>query len=227
MRLNFFAHRDIPEPGQPPTPPPLGTAPGAAPAPAAPAKPARTYPADLIVWGIVVRAGFDELDDPWYHRGITQHAYLEGHDDVALCGFRPPVTGTRGRRRPRLGLPSAADHPMCGICARMVVAPRPRVPVPVQPYRPAVPVPVAPGMAAPQPAPVSVAPRSATTTALSAPVPVAPTAAPSGPPMPAPMSPWVRRYAGDSESAAPTASLPVSHDSGLLARGVHLDDTTD
>ena len=205
MRLNLFAHRDIPEPSQPPTPPPPGTSPGAAPGPTAPAKPAKTYPADLIVWGIVVRAGFDEMDDPWYHRGITQHAYLEGHDDAALCGFRPPVTGTRGRRRPRLGLPSAADHPMCGICARMVVAPRPRVPVPVQPYRPAIAVPVAPGVAAPQPAPVSVAPRSATT-----PSPVAPVA--PGVPV--------------AQPVAPTTSLPASHDSGLLARGVHLDETT-
>ena len=223
MRLNFFAHRDLPEQSQPPTPPPLQGA-----APATPAKPAKTYPADLIVWGIVIRAGFDELDDPWYHRGITQHAYLEGNDDVALCGFRPPVTGTRGRRRPRLGLPSAADHPMCGMCARMVVAPRPRVPVPVQPYRPAVAVPVAPGMTAPRPAPVSVAPRSATSPVASGPgAPVAPVAAASMPPAAATTSPWVRRYAGGDESPAPSVSLPTSHDSGLLARGVHLDDTAD
>jgi hypothetical protein len=196
-----------------------------------PAKPAKTYPADLIVWGIVVRAGFDELDDPWYHRGITQHAYLEGHDDVALCGFRPPVTGSRGRRRPRLGLPSATDHPMCGICARMVVAPRPRVPVPVQPYRPAIAVPVASGAAAPQSAPVSAAPRPATTPMpapqLARGVPVAQPVAPTPQPVASATSPWVQRNAGDTKSPAPTASLPVSHDSGLLARGVHLDDPTD
>ena len=185
MRLNFFAHRDIPEPSQPPTPPPPGTSPGAAPGPTAPAKPAKTYPADLIVWGIVVRAGFDEMDDPWYHRGITQHAYLEGHDDAALCGFRPPVTGTRGRRRPRLGLPSAADHPMCGICARMVVRRGPACPCPSSPtdqrspcrwhpaWLPRSRHPSAWHLARPR----RRAPR---------PAPVAPTAAPSGPPMPPP-----------------------------------------
>ena len=94
MRLNFFAHRDSPEPSQPSAPPPQAAPPGASPAPSAPARPAKTYPADLIVWGIVIRPGFDELDDPWYHRGITQHAYVEGSDEVSLCGFRPPLTGS-------------------------------------------------------------------------------------------------------------------------------------
>jgi hypothetical protein len=227
MRLNIFAHSDTPEPNQPPAAPPATT-----PASAPPAKPSKTYPADLIVWGIVVRAGFDEMDDPWYHRGITQHAYLEGSDDVALCGFRPPVSGPRSRRRPRLGMPSAADHPMCGMCARMVVAPRPRVPVPVQPFRPAVAMPVRPGAAVPLPSPVSVAPRSATPppspVARLAPgpahaQPVAPTPQPAG----VATSPWVQRHAGGTEPPAPSVSLPVSHDSGLLARGVHLDDITD
>ncbi len=233
MRLNFFAHRDSPEPSQPSAPPPQAAPPGASPAPSAPARPAKTYPADLIVWGIVIRPGFDELDDPWYHRGITQHAYVEGSDEVSLCGFRPPLTGSRGRRRPRLGLPSAADHPMCGMCARMVVTPRPRVPVPVQPFRPAVALPVAPGVMAPRPVPVSVAPRSATTAAMPAPAapdapgaPAAPAAA-AGQPAAAATSPWVRRYAGGNEPAAPAVSLPVSHDSGLLARGVHTDGTPD
>jgi hypothetical protein len=234
MRLNFFAHRDTPEPSQPSAPPPQAPPPGAGPVPPAPARPAKTYPADMIVWGIVIRPGFDELDDPWYHRGVTQHAYVEGSDEAALCGFRPPLTGSRGRRRPRLGLPSAADHPMCGMCARMVVTPRPRVPVPVQPFRPAVAVPVAPGVAVPRPVPVSVAPRSATTPAMPAQAapaapgaPAARSAASAQPPAGATTSPWVRRYAGGNEPAAPAASVPVSHDSGLLARGVHLDGTPD
>jgi hypothetical protein len=231
MRLNFFAHRDVPEPSQPPTPP-LAAPSGASPASSPPARPSKTYPADLIVWGITIRAGFDELDDPWYHRGITQHAYLEGNDDAALCGFRPPATGSRGQRRPRLGLPSASDHPMCGMCARMVVAPRPRVPVPVQPFRPAVAVPVTPAVAAPRPVPVNGAPIPATTpgvpAAMPAPrVPAAPVGAPSQPTAPVATSPWVRRYAGGPEPAATSLPLPVSHDSGLLARGVHLEDTAD
>lgn len=207
MRLNIFAHRDAPEPSQAPALPQNGT-----PAPAVQPKPSRTYPADMVVWGFVVRSGYDELDDPWYHRGVTQHAYLEGNDLVALCGFRPPISGPRERRRPRLGLPSAADHPMCGMCARMVTTPRPRVPVPVQPYRPAVPVPVARGGA-----PVSVAARLA-----SPPQPAAaPAVAPGQPP--AVTSPWVRRYAGAGDAQAPALQMPINHDSGLLSRTTHTE----
>ena len=117
-----------------------------------------TFPADEVVWGIAIRNGFDEIDDPLYHKGVTQHAYLEGSDSAAICGFRPPQSGPRTRRRSRLGLPSAGDHPMCGMCARMVVAPRPRVPVPIQPSRPPVAVPVSRGS---QPVAVSVAPATA------------------------------------------------------------------
>jgi hypothetical protein len=168
----------------------------------------KTFPADEVVWGIAIRNGFDEMDDPWYHRGTTQHAYLEGNDNVAICGFRPPQSGPRTRRRSRLGLPTTGDHPMCGMCARMVVAPRPRVPMPVQPMRPAVAVPVAPP-AVPQP----VRPQSAQ--------PQAPDWQHQG--SPGVTSPWVRRVEGSSQRRV--AGLPVapSHDSGLLARGVHAD----
>lgn len=89
-----------------------------------------TFPADEVVWGVAIRDGFDELDDPFYHRGVTQHAYLEGNDSVAICGFRPPRSGPRTRRRARLGLPTPGENPMCGSCAKMVVAPRPRTPMP-------------------------------------------------------------------------------------------------
>ena len=133
MRLNFFAHNQDHEP-EPPAPTESGPATARVPS-------GKTFPADEVVWGIVIRNGFDELDDPWYHRGTTQHAYLEGNDNVAICGFRPPQSGPRTRRRSRLGLPTAGEHPMCGSCARMVVAPRPRVPVRVHRSRPAVPVP--------------------------------------------------------------------------------------
>jgi hypothetical protein len=241
MRLNIFAHRDNPEPRQPSAPQPPASA-----APAPPARPNKTYPADLIVWGIVIRSGFDEMDDPWYHRGVTQHAYVEGNDLAALCGFRPPISGPRERRRPRLGLPSAADHPMCGTCARMVVAPRPRVPVPVQPFRPAVAVPVAPGTApmvpgavpgapAGVPSPVAVAPRPAPAPIVPGPAGSGPAAVGAPPAVVAPaqggspqapaVSPWVKRHTPAPTPPAPV--LPASHDAGLMARGVHLTDTED
>lgn len=236
MRINLFTHAHAPEPDRTPgsrQPMPLATDP----------RPGggKTFPADEIVWGIVIRNGFDEMDDPWYHRGTTQHAYLEGHDEVAICGFRPPQSGPRTRRRSRLGLPTPGEHPMCGMCARMVVAPRPRVPVPVQAARPPVAVPVARGGAPSMPAPVPVTPRASTAPAIPASVspaanPAGPIANPAGPiANPAgpatgqhgggmPSSPWVRRAAGEQEPAAPVARpLASSHDGGLLARGIHTD----
>jgi hypothetical protein len=104
MRLNLFARNLTPEPGQPgdrsssQAAAPTGQAPAAAGHPAL-ARTGGTFPADEVVWGIVIRHGFDEIDDPGYHRGTTQHAYLEGNDTVALCGFRPPQSGSRTRRR--------------------------------------------------------------------------------------------------------------------------------
>ena len=53
----------------------------------------RTFPADEVVWGFVVRPGFDELDDPFYHRGTTQHAYLEGND---LRAFEQRAAALKG-----------------------------------------------------------------------------------------------------------------------------------
>jgi len=203
MRLNLFARNDDPEP-QPQA--------RLDPAPTRPHH-GKTFPADEIVWGIVVRNGFDELDDPVYHRGVTQHAYLEGHDETAICGFRPPQSGPRTRRRARLGLPSAGQHPMCGICARMVVAPRPRVPVPVQMTHPPVAVPIGPAQER-TPMPILVAQPAG-----AAPTPVAPFA---GPPE-ATTSPWVRNRTSAAEKtpAPPTVDIAARHDSGLLQRGVH------
>jgi hypothetical protein len=205
MRLNFFSHNAMPEPEQPSAPPPSAAA----------MRPptGRTFPADEIIWGIVIRNGFDELDDPGYHRGTTQHAYLEGNDNVSICGFRPPQSGPRTRRRSRLGLPTAGEHPMCGICARMVVAPRPRVPVPVQTSRPSVAVPVT------RPAPVPARPFATQSQPMAAPaLATAPAAAAT--------SPWVRQRAGGSEERASndiTIEMGTSHDGGLLTRGVHAE----
>jgi hypothetical protein len=231
MRLNFFAPREQPDAQPPSSPQPMQPT-SAAGAPR-PARAEKTYPSDLIVWGIVIRNGFDELDDPWYHRGITQHAYVEGDDNAAICGFRPPLSGPRARRHPRLGLPTTGEHPMCGMCARMVVAPRPRVPIPVAPFRPAVAmsvqdarvapvaIPVAPGSVPVAPGSVPVAPR--TTLALNS----GPMAVPASGPAPNSTSPWVRRATGEPAPApqgAPAAPALGSHDAGLMARGIHATD---
>ena len=217
MRLNLFAQHQNPEPEQPATgpegaasvQPPIG----------------KSFPADEVVWGIVIRNGFDELDDPWYHRGTTQHAYLEGNDNVAICGFRPPQSGPRSRRRSRLGLPTGGQHPMCGSCARLVVAPRPRVPVPVQQgSRPPVAVPVSRPPAQPGAPPVPV-PVAQPVPAASPPAPTAPMpAAPAAQPQDASTSPWVRNRTDAPEGAQDTTvDLGASHDSGLLKRGVHTE----
>ncbi len=223
MRLNLFARNQDPEPDPQ----------GADSQGAAPAQPltGRTFPADEVVWGIVIRNGFDELDDPWYHRGTTQHAYLEGNDNVAICGFRPPQSGPRTRRRSRLGLPTTGEHPMCGACARMVVAPRPRVPVPVQSSRPPVAVPVTRPAAPPNggPGPVAAPQPVAPPRPVGAPVPTAPV--PTAPVPDAPVtaqaepsvSPWVRNRTGATQQGEETHSIDIgaTHDGGLLKRGVH------
>jgi hypothetical protein len=183
----------------------------------------KAFPADEVVWGIVIRNGFDEIDDPWYHRGTTQHAYLEGNDNVAICGFRPPQSGPRTRRRSRLGLPTAGQHPMCGSCARLVVAPRPRVPVPVQGSRPPVAVPVArpSGQPAPGPAGIPVA-QPVVAQPATAPGPAMPSAAAASS-----VSPWVRNRTEAGEDDKVSIDIGGTHDGGLLGRGVHSEIETD
>lgn len=107
---------------------------------------------------------------------------------------------------------------MCGSCARMVVAPRPRVPVPVRGNRPPVAVPVQPGQQPmPQPVPVPVAQPGANPTAPAAAVPQAQPGTPS-------VSPWVanRTVAGETKGTI-TVELGATHDGGLLKRGVHTE----
>jgi hypothetical protein len=227
MRLNFFSRNQQPDPTPPAEQQPNGGS--TLPTPST-ERTGKTFPADEIVWGIVIRNGFDEIDDPWYHKGTTQHAYLEGNDNVAICGFRPPQSGPRTRRRSRLGLPSHGEHPMCGMCARMVVAPRPRVPVPVpvQPDRPRVAIPVTPGSPGGVPfgAPAAVAAGTPGAPA-GQPASTIPGAA-AAPPQPAATSPWVRQRTAaveGGEAPPPTVAIDMSatHDGGLLARGVRVD----
>lgn len=109
-----------------------------------------SWPGGGVVWGIPIRDGYDELDDPSRHRGLTAHAYVQGDDRVAACGYQPPSRGLFRRRPAKLGFPSARHNPKCPRCARQDVAPigaraapgRPvlaLVPVPVWPERPRVP----------------------------------------------------------------------------------------
>jgi hypothetical protein len=116
------------------------------------------------VWGIPIRVGYDEIDDPHYHRGLTGHAYLVGNDRVAICGYRPSRRGLLSRRPARLGFPSDRLNPACDMCASRIAPPsvpsttertvrsthaatpaRPFVPVPVvrPPSAPARPLPPA------------------------------------------------------------------------------------
>ena len=105
---------------------------------------------------------------------------------------------------------------MCGSCARMVVAPRPRVPVPVQGSRPPVAVPVAqPGK---QPVAVPVA-QPVTSKASTAPTPAAPDAQNGD----QSVSPWVRNRTGANDTDTITVELGATHDGGLLKRGVHTE----
>ena len=110
---------------------------------------------------------------------------------------------------------------MCGSCARLVVAPRPRVPVPVQGSRPPVAVPGARPTPQPDPQPVAVPVASQTQTA---PVPATP-AADAGANN---VSPWVRNRTGDGDASnagetTVSIELGASHDGGLLKRGVHAE----
>jgi hypothetical protein len=76
---------------------------------------------DVIMWGVAVRDGYDELNDPSHHRGMTGHAFLEGNDEEALCGYRPPMRNVFSRRVAKLGMVSDELHTKCEKCATTVV----------------------------------------------------------------------------------------------------------
>lgn len=98
------------------------------------------------MWGVPIRHGFNEFDDPWYHRGRTAHAFRTGNESAAVCGYRPWRHWLRPGRQVKLALPSAGIHSMCPGCVKRVTPVRPRVGVPVTPAaeRIAVPIEVAP-----------------------------------------------------------------------------------
>lgn len=210
MRLNFFSQHPTPE-----SEPPAAT--DAAP------RTGRTFPADEVAWGIVIRNGFDELDDPSYHLGVTQHAYLVGNDNVAICGFQPPRTGSRTRRRPRLGLPTVGVHPMCGVCAKMVVAPRPRVAVPMGDERPRVAIPVTTGApapllaGAPAPRPAGVGPRATAGRVSAVAAPAVPAPGRGMPPSTGPAAPGPQ--AASSTPPAPTSAPGAAPEQPAPSRG--------
>ena len=103
---------------------------------------AGVFAIDKVMWGVPIRTGFSELDDPWYHRGLTGHAFLVGDDQAALCGYQPRRRGFLSRRRPKLGLPSDRINPMCRECAQSVALLCRPLAVPVTPVRSRVPVPI-------------------------------------------------------------------------------------
>ena len=112
---------------------------------------------------------------------------------------------------------------MCGICARMVVAPRPRprVPVPVQTQRPSVSIPVrGDAGAALNGHRVPVAPGMSPNGSYG-PQLAQPTLAPAGAPG---ASPWIRRATGAPMAPPPMEVSADTGTGGLLARGVHADD---
>jgi hypothetical protein len=68
---------------------------------------------DDINWGVGRRPGFSEFDDPSAHRDLIQHAFLDGTDARALCGYRP-----HRWHRGRSVRVAAATHlnPQCANC---------------------------------------------------------------------------------------------------------------
>ncbi|MEP7378034.1 MAG: hypothetical protein ABI725_00570 [Chloroflexota bacterium] len=69
-----------------------------------------------VLWGVRRKMGYD-ADDPWRHRGITQHAYYLGHDTMALCRYRP----FRWRRSIPVPLaPPTELNPPCRTCLSAV-----------------------------------------------------------------------------------------------------------
>jgi hypothetical protein len=76
-----------------------------------------------VLWGIPLREGHSDDNDPAGHRGSVQHAFPLGVDVRAICGYEPPKHPTAGGRpRAALALASDAYNPRCLNCATLVRA---------------------------------------------------------------------------------------------------------
>lgn len=89
-----------------------------------PREPSPTFTEAQVIWGVPLREGHSDDDDPRAHQGVAQHAFEIGSDERAVCGFEPPkrTHGTYKAPRPQLGLPSGRYNPRCKKCAALVVA---------------------------------------------------------------------------------------------------------
>jgi hypothetical protein len=74
-----------------------------------------------VLWGVPLREGHSDTDDPIPHAKLVQHAFLLGVDERAVCGFKPPrrTSLADASPRPRLAL-SGTDNPRCPRCAALV-----------------------------------------------------------------------------------------------------------
>jgi hypothetical protein len=70
--------------------------------------------ADEIIWGVRRKYGYSEIDDPFVHRGLEQHAFVVGAYGVAMCGAK--TYGWRKPRHIRLAVPTE-DNPLCRKCS--------------------------------------------------------------------------------------------------------------
>jgi len=66
-----------------------------------------------VLWGIRRQAGSGDMFDPASQAGAKAHAFAVGHDDVAVCGFRPLRFG---RRRAMPVAAATAYNPQCTKC---------------------------------------------------------------------------------------------------------------
>ena len=123
---------------------------------------------------------------------------------------------------------------MCGICARMVVAPVRKTSIPVDPLAPPVAIPVA------RPAPpVGIPVARPAPGAVPVPIPVAASATPTGPyaipvtpanaaaaaagsPTSSLVSSWIARARNSSEATGSDAESKPSSEGGLRSRGVQV-----
>lgn len=72
---------------------------------------------DEILWAVRRKFGYNEIDDPSVHEGLTQHAFVAGEYSFAMCGYKP-----YGLRRPvhiRLAAPTDTN-PVCRKCSAVI-----------------------------------------------------------------------------------------------------------